>query len=203
MPKLLAAARKAPAKGSTRVINLTSAGHVISPIRFSDHNFEKPLSDLPQSECPPGDLGVYGIGLGDKYLPFVAYGQSKTANILFAYQLNKHLATAAEGSIRSLATHPGSIWTDLSRNLDDKHLGMIKNTSTFWKDLDQGAATTLVAALDPKFSKDREVVYLSDCQAARPAAHAEDADAAERLWALSEQLVGQKFEIGAGAGGKL
>jgi NAD(P)-dependent dehydrogenase (short-subunit alcohol dehydrogenase family) len=196
MSKILAAAQKAPIKGSTRIINLTSAGHVISPIRFSDHNFQKPLEDLPEEERPPKHTGVYGFAPGETYLPFVAYGQSKTANVLFAYYLNQQLG--AQG-IRSLATHPGTIWTELSRNLDEKHLGMIKNTSTFWKDLDQGSSTTLVAALDPKLGESNEVIYLSDCQAEQPAPHANDRVAAERLWTLSEQLVGQTFELRAGS----
>lgn len=193
MPKLLKAAQKSP-KGSTRIVNVTSAGHVISPIRYSDHKFQKRPEDIPPEERPMSRPGVsFDPPFGETYVPFVAYGQSKTANILMSLYLNQQLSDLG---IQSMATHPGSIWTDLSRNLDEKHLAMIQNTSTFWKDLDQGSATTLVAALDPKLC-DPSMIYLSDCQLAEPAAWASDATAAERLWRLSEDIVGQKFELPA------
>lgn len=191
MPKLLKAAQTSP-KGSTRIINVTSAGHVISPIRYSDHKFQKRPEDIPPEERPMSRPGVsFDPPVGETYVPFVAYGQSKTANVLMSLYLNQRLSDLG---IQSMATHPGSIWTDLSRNLDEKHLAMIQNTSTFWKDLDQGGATTLVAALDPKLC-DPSMIYLSDCQLAEPAAWASDAKAAERLWRLSEDIVGQKFEL--------
>jgi NAD(P)-dependent dehydrogenase (short-subunit alcohol dehydrogenase family) len=195
MPKLLAAAQKSP-PGSTRVANVTSQGHVISPIRFSDHKFEKRPEDIPTEERPMSRPGVsFDPPPGETYVPFVSYGQSKTANILMSVYLNQKLSSAG---IQSIATHPGSIWTDLSRNLDEKHLAMIQNTSTFWKDLDQGGATTLVAAFDPTLY-DPKVIYLSDCQIAEAAAWASDVVAAERLWRLSEDIVGQKFDLTVGS----
>jgi NAD(P)-dependent dehydrogenase (short-subunit alcohol dehydrogenase family) len=191
MPKLLKAAQNSP-PGSTRVINVTSQGHIISPIRYSDHKFQKRPEDIPADERPMSRPGVsFDPPPGETYVAFVAYGQSKTANILMSLYLNEHLSKAG---LQSIATHPGSIWTDLSRNLDEKHLAMIENTSTFWKDIDQGSATSLVAALDPKLY-DPNVIYLSDCHLAEPAEWAKDVKAAERLWRLSEELVGQKFEL--------
>ncbi|KAJ9606828.1 hypothetical protein H2200_008838 [Cladophialophora chaetospira] len=191
IPKLLASAQKS-SPGSTRVVNVTSLGHVISPIRFSDHKFQKRPEDIPSDERPMSRPGVsFDPPPGETYVPFVAYGQSKTANILLSLYLNQHLSDAG---VQSIATHPGSIWTDLSRNLDEKHLAMIENTSTFWKDIDQGSATTLVAALDPKLN-DPKVIFLNDCQVAEPAEWASNANAAERLWKLSEEIVGQKFEL--------
>ena len=193
LSKLLNAARNSSA-GLTRVINVTSAGHIISPIRYSDHKFEKRPEDIPAEERPMSRLGMsFDPPPGQTYVPFVAYGQSKTANILMSLYLNQHLSDAG---IQSIATHPGSIWTDLSRNLNEKHLAMIENTSSHWKDIDQGSATTLVAALDPKLC-DPGVLYLSDCQIAEPAAWAADPKAADRLWKLSEEIVGQKFELAA------
>ncbi|EXJ58781.1 hypothetical protein A1O7_06211 [Cladophialophora yegresii CBS 114405] len=191
MPKLLKAAQKSP-PGSTRVVNVTSQGHIISPIRYSDHKFQKRPEDIPEDERPMSRPGVsFDPPPGETYVPFVAYGQSKTANILLSLYLNEKLSSAG---LQSIATHPGSIWTDLSRNLDEKHLAMIEKTSTFWKDLDQGSATSLVAALDPKLS-DPKVIYLSDCHLAEPAEWAKDVKAAERLWKLSEEIVGQKFDL--------
>lgn len=193
LPKIISAADNAATKGSTRIINLTSQGHIISPIRFSDTNFKKRPEDLPVEERPMSRPGVsFDPPPGETYVPFVAYGQSKTANILFSISLTQKLA--GQG-IRSIATHPGSIWTDLSRNLDEKHQDLISKTAGFWKDLDQGAATTLVAALDPKLGAQLDITYLSDCQVAQAADHARDEKAAERLWQLSESIVGQKFDL--------
>lgn len=193
MPKVFKAAQTSSTKGSTRIINVTSQGHVISPIRFSDHSFHKRPEDIPVEERPMSNPNMsFDPPPGETYVPFVAYGQSKTANILMSLYLNKWLA---HQGIMSIATHPGSIWTDLSRNLDEKHAAMIAKTGGFWKNLDQGSATTLVAALDPKLADAPDVIYLSDCQIAQAAAHASDEEAAERLWTLTEELVGQKFEL--------
>ncbi|EXJ67994.1 uncharacterized protein A1O5_08609 [Cladophialophora psammophila CBS 110553] len=193
MPKLVRAAQSS-ATGSTRVINVTSQGHMISPIRFSDHSFHKRPEEIPAEERPMSRPGVsFDPPPGETYAPFVAYGQSKTANILMSLYLNQHLSGAG---IQSIATHPGSIWTDLSRNLDEKHLSIIEKTGGFWKDLDQGSATTLVAALDPNLA-DPKVIYLSDCQVAKPADWASDGRAAEQLWKLSEDIVGQQFDLAA------
>ena len=194
MPKIVKSAQASKSKGSTRIINLTSQGHAISPVRFSDYNFRKRPEDIPAEERPMSNPNMnFDPPPGETYVPFVAYGQSKTANILMSLSMNQHLAGKG---VKSIATHPGSIWTDLSRNLDEKYTHLISKTGGFWKDLDQGSATTLVAALDPKLGEDESVVYLSDCQVAQPAAHASDEKAAERLWKLSEEIVGQKFELG-------
>ncbi|KAK7888290.1 hypothetical protein LTR67_009168 [Exophiala xenobiotica] len=199
MPKILQAAQKSQSqsKGSTRIVNLTSAGHIISPIRYSDYNFAKRPEDIPEDERPMSRPGVsFDPPPGKTYVPFVAYGQSKTANILMSASISEKLASQG---VRSIATHPGSIWTDLSRNLDEEYTDLVSKTGSFWKSLDQGSATTLVAALDPKLSEDKSVIYLSDCQVAEPAAHARDPIAAERLWKLSEEIVGQKFNLGTGS----
>ncbi|KEF59134.1 uncharacterized protein A1O9_03978 [Exophiala aquamarina CBS 119918] len=194
LPKLIKAAEESTScKGSTRIINLTSAGHILSPIRFSDHVFHKRPEDIPLEERPMSRPGVsFDPPPGETYVPFVAYGQSKTANILFSVSLTQKLSSQG---IRSIATHPGSIWTDLSRHLDEKNHELISKTAEFWKDLDQGAATTLVAALDPKLSSDLDVIYLSDCQVAQAADHARDQKAAERLWQLSEAIVGRQLKL--------
>ena len=193
MPKIIKASHASRSKGSTRIINVTSGGHIISPIRFSDYNFHKRPEDIPEEERPMSRPNMsFDPPPGKTYLPFVAYGQSKTANILLSVYLTRNLS---KYGIRSIATHPGSIWTDLSRNLDEKHTHLISKTGGFWKNLDQGSATMMVAALDPKLTENDEAIYLSDCQIAEAAAHARDANAAERLWRLSEEIVGQKFEM--------
>ena len=102
----------------------------------------------------------------------------------------------------SYSVHPGSIWTELSRNLDDEMQKVIKSTGGFWKSLDQGGATMMVAALDPVLG-DVEAGreggwYLSDCQMGKSAEHARGGrgrEDAERLWVWAEGVCGQRFDI--------
>jgi NAD(P)-dependent dehydrogenase (short-subunit alcohol dehydrogenase family) len=160
MPQLLAAA-KSNAPGATRVVNLTSLGHRISPVRFSDYNLTG--KDVPPEEKNPNPLPpIFQKNSPDGYNGWVAYGQAKTANILFSIALNERLKGKG---VTSYAVHPGckrsffskrgsadenvAIWTGLVRNLDAEGEAAIRNTSPFWKNHDQGAATVLVAALDP------------------------------------------------------
>jgi NAD(P)-dependent dehydrogenase (short-subunit alcohol dehydrogenase family) len=100
---LLSAAAKSNIAGATRVINLTSLANRLSPIRFHDYSFEgKPI---PDDEKPPADMPAAFKGKdGDPYNPYVAYGQSKTANILFSVSLNEKWQK--EGVV-SYAVHPG------------------------------------------------------------------------------------------------
>jgi NAD(P)-dependent dehydrogenase (short-subunit alcohol dehydrogenase family) len=101
LPQLLNAA-KSNARGSTRVVNLTSLGHRLSPIRFSDYNLEK--KDVPEDEMHAPLPPMFAKSADDGYNGFVAYGQAKTANILFSVELNKKLG---EKGILSYAVHPG------------------------------------------------------------------------------------------------
>jgi len=87
-----------------RIINLTSAGHRLSPIRFSDYNFEKRITDLPIEEQPPAGLPPAFTDPEKPYNPFVAYGQSKSANCLFSLSLTQKLK---ERGVVSFSVHPG------------------------------------------------------------------------------------------------
>lgn len=101
-PKLLAAAEKGPA-GATRVVNLTSLGHRISPVRFSDYNLTG--KDVPNDEKNPGPLPpMFQENAPDGYNGWIAYGQAKTANILFSVGLNEKLKSKG---VQSYAVHPG------------------------------------------------------------------------------------------------
>lgn len=205
-----AAARNRP--GLMRVVHVSSLGYRLSPIRFHDYNFEgKPV---PPEEEPSASVPAYmkpAVLEGRNYHVFCAYGQSKTANILHAVSLNQKLG--AEG-IRAFAIHPGcesavtrvllclrtneaisAIWTELSRSLSPRDLKAIEGTSTFWKTHDQGIATTLVAALDPKLAEPTSQVYLSDCQLVDVEKYATDPGIAERLWKLSEQIVSKPAKL--------
>ncbi|CRG90487.1 putative oxidoreductase C736,13 [Talaromyces islandicus] len=175
---------------SARVINVTSEGHRLSPIRFHDYFVEG--KDVPDEEQPPPEItAIYGQ-IKD-YNGWLAYGQSKTANSLFSLALNQKLKS--RGMI-SYAVHPGSIWTNLNRSLDEEGNRILAKTGTYWKSEDEGAATMLVAAFDPLLNDLPESgdFYLNDCQFAQPAPWAKDTDAAEKLYTLSEELLGRRFD---------
>lgn len=137
------------------------------------------------------------------YLPLEGYNQSKVANLLFGIALNKRLYE--QHGILSLGVHPGIIATELGRNFDQEVLaavqGFYASGAVPIKTAGAGAATSIVAALDPKLGvgearngKENYGVYFVDCQisdAATPGAVS--SDEAEKLWRLSEKLVKEEF----------
>jgi NAD(P)-dependent dehydrogenase (short-subunit alcohol dehydrogenase family) len=161
-----------------RVVSVSSRGHHYGPVRFDDLNFERGY---------------------DKWL---AYGQAKTANVLFAVHLDK---LAREQGVRAFALHPGRILTDLVRHLDRQELvdaGMVDESGRVTggaKTPEQGAATQVWAATSPQLDG-LGGVYLEDCDIAEPAPadgtrtgvkdYAIDPVRAERLWTLSAELTG-------------
>ncbi len=192
MPKLIAAA-KVSSPGSIRIVNLASHGHRYSPIRFSDINWEKKKYEIPANEWPDHDFleARVTVPTDQPYIPMAAYGVSKTANILFSVSLQQRLQSLG---IRSLAVHPGVINTELLRHMSrEDGQATLERLAKSWKTLEQGASTTLVAALDPGLWSTKERVYMSDCQFADVKAWASDPVAASKLWAMSEKLVGQEF----------
>ncbi|KPI43707.1 Short-chain dehydrogenase TIC 32, chloroplastic [Cyphellophora attinorum] len=211
MPLLLNSAQTNASESGipTRIVNVTSAGHVLSPVRFSDPHFHRPLSDLPESEQPAAHLPASLLpGEGKTYAPFLAYGQSKTANILFSIALNKRLLEKGT-RIASLAVHPGSVQTNLSRSLGPESRAMVEGTTkaTGWMDMGQGSVGMLVAGLDPRLVEEVEAgkpklsdggkgVYLNGWRVHTEglAKHAADEDAAERLWALAGRETGVKCD---------
>lgn len=186
----LEAATSSP-PGATRVINMTSDGHRASPFRFHDYNCEgKPVPPEEAdtlAEWPPEVQKPNG-----GYLGFLAYGQSKTANILFSVELNKRLA---QRGIASYSVHPGNIITELGRDMQEdlaKKVPDIMRAKYLKPSIEEGASTTMVAALDPALTCAKGV-FLEDCQLSFARPYAVDPVNAERLWVLSEKLVGQKF----------
>ena len=104
LPQLKAAAKDTslPA-GSVRIINVSSHGHRLSPIRFHDYNFDGHA--IPPEEQPLSTLPKHFLTSAEKkYSVWLAYGQSKTANIMHTMMLNRQLG---EYGIRSYALHPG------------------------------------------------------------------------------------------------
>ncbi len=163
--------------GHARVVAYSSAGHHISGIRWDDPQFTA------------------------GYDKWEAYGQSKTANILFALHLD--LLGAAAG-VRAFSLHPGSILTPLQRHLESAEMvdrGWIDAQGNVadptFKTVSQGAATGLWAATSPRLAG-LGGLYLEDCDVAGPAtadgtgvkSYAVDRGQAESLWDLSVALTG-------------
>jgi len=170
------------AKGA-RVVAVSSRGHQIAPVDFGDIDFRDRAYDKWQ-----------------------AYGQSKTANALFARAPDKR---GAVHGVRAFSLHPGQILTDLARHLSAEELagfdafdanGLPKiDPELGMKTPEQGAATSLWCATSPSLVG-LGGVYCEDCDVASihsgelgrkgVAAWAADDIAAERLWALSAEWTG-------------
>ena len=164
----------------SRVVMVSSVANKMSGIIWDDVNGEK------------------------NYEKWTAYGQSKTANILFAKQLDKLYGSVG---VHAYALHPGGIMTNLQQHVSDeekKAMGWFKEDGTpldLFKNVEQGASTSIYAALAPELDQ-HGGEYLEDCAISKGvnpeksfwglAAHAVDMQAAERLWKLSEQLVAAK-----------
>jgi WW domain-containing oxidoreductase len=146
-----------------RIICVSSAAHRFSGVNFDDLNSEK------------------------KYDRWMAYGQSKSANILFARQLN-HLLKGTK--VEAFSLHPGSIRTGLGRSLNDEDIKRMTNSPYRWKDVAQGASTTVVAATNPDLAG-QGGAYLSDCNIIPSMPYAADMKLAEKLWEETEKIVAQ------------
>ncbi|KAJ7652728.1 hypothetical protein DFH06DRAFT_1299506 [Mycena polygramma] len=129
-----------------------------------------------------------------------AYFQAKSANILAAIELSKR----SKGAINAYSLHPGVINTNLTQKEESiaelQAIGMLgpdgkPNHENFhWKTIAQGAATTVVAAFDPRLN-DKPGAYLDDCADATVsiAPHTSDPANAEKLWTVTEKIIGEKF----------
>jgi NAD(P)-dependent dehydrogenase (short-subunit alcohol dehydrogenase family) len=159
----------------SRIVNLSSGGHMISDIVWDDPNFER-----------------------RPYDPFSSYGQSKTANVLFTVELEHRLAGRG---VHAYAVHPGLVGTELGRYMTPELWSQLKERAKKGgglptrKSLEQGAATTVWAATAPGI-EEAGGSYLADCQVSdQYAPWARDPTSAARLWTLTEELVGQQFSL--------
>ncbi|KAK5991686.1 Short-chain dehydrogenase TIC 32 [Cladobotryum mycophilum] len=186
--------------GQTRIINISSNGHRFSPVRFDDVNFDGvpvPSEQQPDVETLTKRIGK--IDWQDGYEKFVSYGQSKTANILFSLYLREQLA---KSGVLSFSVHPGTIVTNLIRNMvgstvSASPIQFVMKSGTLtgrYKTFDGGAATSIYAAFENSLHGNTGI-YLEDCGVGTPAVHATKMEDAERLWKLSELLVGEEFPI--------
>jgi NAD(P)-dependent dehydrogenase (short-subunit alcohol dehydrogenase family) len=132
------------------------------------------------------------------YDPWLAYGQSKTANVLFAVAAS---ARWAGDGIFVNALHPGSIATALQRHVDPAELERLRAATTVTrKTTEQGAATSVLLAASPLVDgvggryfadcNEAEVVTRRQRDMRGVAPYAVDVDNAERLWAESRRLLG-------------
>jgi len=176
-----------------RVINLSSSGHRFSNVDLEDPNFER-----------------------TPYDPFVAYGRSKTANILFSVAFDQRYR---DRGVRTAAVHPGAIQTELGRYTDPGRLEKMveqmnqqlaaEGKGPFqWKTIPQGAATSVWAAVVAP-ADEIGGRYCENCHVGKIVAdhvtitgvsegvrgYALDAKNAEALWKKSEELVGESFEL--------
>ncbi|OJD30465.1 short-chain dehydrogenase reductase sdr [Diplodia corticola] len=181
--------------GATRVVSLTSEGHRVQPFRFHDHNIEgKPVPAEEEMRPMPDAMPKALVEPRDGYVGFSAYGQSKTANVLFTVGLNERVLKGT--GVVAYVVHPGTIFTEVGRSVEsqdalDSFLGALNPKAS----TDEGAATTMVAALDPalKDVKSASSIYLDDCQLKDAEPYAVDVEIADRLWKFSEELVKQTF----------
>jgi NAD(P)-dependent dehydrogenase (short-subunit alcohol dehydrogenase family) len=178
-------------KDGGRLVNLSSSGHRFSNVDLNDPNFET-----------------------TSYEPFLGYGRSKTANILFAVEFDRR---HRDRTVRAVAVHPGGIMTELARHMPDgaieawvqqvqEQRAAVGEPPFEFKSIPQGAATSVwagvVASADAVGGK-----YCEDCQIGELIAadspvsaiskgvrgYALDPENAKALWRKSEEMVGETF----------
>ena len=171
------------AANGARVVSLSSIGHRISPPDLEDPNFER-----------------------TEYNKWLAYGRAKSANALFAVDLDRR---GQAHNVRAFAVHPGGIMTDLQRYMPEEEkraMGWIDENGVVnerFKTPSQGAATSVWCATNAQLDG-MGGVYCEDCDIAvqvpaddkgfsgvRP--WAIDPALADQLWTLSERMTGVKF----------
>jgi NAD(P)-dependent dehydrogenase (short-subunit alcohol dehydrogenase family) len=164
--------RALAAAGGARVVSVSSSAHLRSPVVFEDIHFRH-----------------------REYEPWSAYGQSKTANVLFAVEASRRWAS---DGITANSVMPGGIRTNLQRYVSEEDLERVRAASggagiTQWKTPEQGAATSVLLAASPLLDGVGGR-YFEDCEQAEPnqpgtrrgfAPYALDPDAAARLWQVS------------------
>jgi NAD(P)-dependent dehydrogenase (short-subunit alcohol dehydrogenase family) len=175
-------------KAGSRLVNLSSAGHRYADVDLEDPNFEH-----------------------SPYAEFIAYGRSKTANVLFAVEFDRR--HKARG-VRATALHPGAIQTELGRYMTtevrDQLIANInasqpKGAAPFsWKSIPQGAATSVwaacvadAAAIGGRYCEDCHVAEIASIPGVRVGVqpYALDPQRAQALWQKSEELVGERFNL--------
>jgi NAD(P)-dependent dehydrogenase (short-subunit alcohol dehydrogenase family) len=174
-------------KDGGRFVNLSSAGHRFADIDLDDPNFERTACD-----------------------PWVGYGRSKTANVLFAVEFDRRHRGRG---VRACALMPGAIRTELGRHMsqadEEAFIGSINAANAEaglppfeFKTIPQGAATSVWAAavadadaMGGRYCEDCHVAEVTEGEGIRGGvrSYALDPERAKLLWAKSEELVGERF----------
>jgi NAD(P)-dependent dehydrogenase (short-subunit alcohol dehydrogenase family) len=177
--QLIGAMRDRP---GARVVTVSSNAHKMGRIDFEDLQSER------------------------RYRRWGAYAQSKLADLLFALELDRRLR-AAGWHVESLAAHPGYAATNLQTAAPPLLDALVMRVSNVLlaQSADAGALPVLYAATQPDLEggtyvgPDGPGEFRGHPHIATPSAGAFDADVAARLWSVSEELTGVRFELGAGA----
>jgi NAD(P)-dependent dehydrogenase (short-subunit alcohol dehydrogenase family) len=166
-----------------RVVTVSSGAHRIGSINFDDLQGER------------------------RYINWLAYGQSKLANLMFCFELGRR-ATAAGKALRSMAAHPGYAATNLQfagpSRLYETALGAVGNR-LFAQSAEMGALSALYAATVPELPSgsfvgpDGFMEQRGHPHLVTAARKAYDHEASRRLWEVSEELTGVHYEFPAAA----
>ncbi|XP_024542096.1 short-chain dehydrogenase TIC 32, chloroplastic [Selaginella moellendorffii] len=134
---------------------------------------------------PTGGIALDKINDKKSFWYATSYGQSKLANLLHCKELSKRLQEMGDVNVTVNALHPGSISTGIGRDFNALFTRTIFALgSPFLKNVSQGAATTVYAAVHPSL-KGISGKYLMDCNEADCHANAKDMKLANKLWAFS------------------
>ncbi|CZT47173.1 related to reductases [Rhynchosporium secalis] len=148
---------------NSRVVNVASMGHLHCDVFRGDYGFEK-----------------------EEYSPWKGYGQSKTANIHMANEIENRFG--AKG-LHGLSLHPGGIWTGLQIHVPEDQLEQWKNNPAFkniMKSPEQGAATSVLAAVGKDFEGVGRV-YMADCAIEPAKADAKEGQDGYAAWAFNKE----------------
>ncbi len=148
------------------------------------------LSSDAHRAAPPGGIQFDNLSGEKGYQAWMAYGQSKLCNLLFAKELAKRLPQRTQSAN---AVHPGVIQTNLIRSMSGvARAAMALANPLFLKTIPQGAATQCYVAVHPSMTESGQ--YFADCNVKRPRAAARDPELARRLWEVSERIVREVSE---------
>ncbi|MCL9998683.1 MAG: SDR family NAD(P)-dependent oxidoreductase [Erythrobacter sp.] len=164
-----------------RIVNLSSRGHHFAPVDFDDPHFTQRAYD-----------------------PWISYGHSKTANVLFSVGLDARYSVLG---IHAYAVHPGGIETNLGRHMTEEMREALmarvtsRDSGFQWKSIPQGAATSCWAATAEEL-EGKGGVYCEDCHVGEVddesstggvRSYAVNSSYADRLWAMSEEATGVRY----------